>query len=168
MVKLSVLTPETIELILNSPDSQSPRKLKMWSGDQYDYPLTTEQLNRRMFELDKREVGQTFFYQIEEDSRVIGMFTLKLIKNFHASIGEILIFSEHNRNKGFGTMAIQKLKILIRNDYRIKTLFLKVNKDNQQAINCYKKAGFTLIEKDIPNSLSAKDMHNQFYMICNI
>ena len=48
---------------------------------------------------------------------------------------------------GIGRIAIIQAINLIKDEFKLKTIKLNVRKNNQRAINCYERCGFTIVRE---------------------
>jgi len=112
--------------------------------------VVTEEIERQWME---RVLQQTdvlrYAICIKGTDEYIGNVTLTDIADgkaeFHTHIGEVKYWG-----KGIATMAA---KLMLEEGYRngVREVYLYVHKDNQQAVNVYRKCGFTIEEEDGDN-----------------
>lgn len=68
-------------------------------------------------------------------------------KNKYATLG-IFIGNKKYLNQGYGKKIIKLSCYKIKNDFKIKTFYLGVNKNNLRAFKAYKKLGFKLVSNN--------------------
>ena len=91
--------------------------------------------------------NQKYFSVFNEDSKLIGYFGLRKIRKRLFRDSELgIVFDPNYVNNGYGTETITSLLDYYFNHMNMKTLYLDVAKFNKRALQCYKKAGFTIIE----------------------
>lgn len=142
------------ELILKKLDySHIPLFNKWWNDEEIGFltsghfnPLSQEDVDRKWQEKLSDPARNDFI--IYFDKKPIGHILIwkpKRKKNFeiYIALGE-----KDYWGKGLGTLAMQKIsKWFFRNFPLENQIDLEVNFDNTRAINCYKKAGFSIIRK---------------------
>lgn len=155
MLKLSPLSKEELQPILDWNRDTSPQFLCQWSGWSFRYPLTREQLLSRLALPDSRLLKLTLC------GRMIGTVELMRIrwKERSATVGHFLL-DPACTGQGHGTCALEQLKALAAG-MGLETLYLNVFADNLSAVRCYEKAGFTLAER-----LSLPDGRTGLHMRC--
>ncbi|MBE5802362.1 MAG: GNAT family N-acetyltransferase [Clostridiales bacterium] len=81
----------------------------------------------------------------KEDGRYIGQLDLFRL-DWRLRLGEIgmVIGSKEDRGRGYGTEALELLQRFAFLTLGLERLELEVHMENQQALRCYEKAGFTL------------------------
>jgi RimJ/RimL family protein N-acetyltransferase len=105
---------------------------------------------------NNRNNENNYFYVAKDNDRVIGMIYATIEKdNFYNTITQqylVLTISEMYilpiyQNKGLGQHLITTVINSAKKDHpELNTVILRVVEDNAQAIQCYKKAGFTTTE----------------------
>ena len=88
--------------------------------------------------------GYNFAIVLAESDTLIGNISLMDVNNLKrkATLG-LFIGDEDNRNKGYGSQAIELLLDYGFNSINLHNIMLKVFATNTRAIACYKKVGFT-------------------------
>jgi RimJ/RimL family protein N-acetyltransferase len=92
-------------------------------------------------------------YAIIANSEYVGNIYLTSISNGKSFFG-IFIGEENVRGKGVARMAMEKLFHLAKNTFEIKEIYLRVKKENTDAIRLYLKMTF-----------SVHDEHLDFYLL---
>jgi len=120
----------------------SPRTMYLFGGSLFEYPVTSEQLDKYVLAENR------LIYKVVEETtlEVIGHAELNLIdfKNRSARICRIIIGDQSSRNKGYGKAIIRSLIHIGFNELKLHRLDLGVYDFNMQAINCYKACGFEI------------------------
>ncbi|PKM63109.1 MAG: GNAT family N-acetyltransferase [Firmicutes bacterium HGW-Firmicutes-21] len=87
--------------------------------------------------------GYNFSIVGSEDDVLIGNISLNQVDNINRSATVGLFIGEaENRCKGYGSEALCLILNFGFNTLNLHNIMLKVHADNEQAIACYKKAGF--------------------------
>ena len=106
-----------------------PRMLNLQNEKKYLEELSLDNHTYAIVLLDDNEmIGNIGFNNIEHRSR-------------RAEVG-LFIGEEKNRGKGYGTEALRLMLDYGFNTLNFHNIMLFVHSDNEQAIACYKKAGF--------------------------
>lgn len=143
--KAIVLKPfarEDIPLLIDWVET--PEFLMQWSGAQFRFPLTEEQLEeywRMSCEKDRNVYSYSVVHK--EQQQVIGhlSFTVDPV-NQSARIGKVLIGAPSMRGKGIGSQMIQQALMILFEEMQLHRVNLGVFDFNQSAIACYERIGF--------------------------
>lgn len=98
------------------------------------------------------------WYHIKNDTNYIGAIWLEKSESEDFAVLGIFIVNDDFRNKGIGTKAIKQI---IENDLKYlhaNKVLLRVREENERAIKCYIKAGFTEIQRYVTNGLNVIEM----------
>ncbi len=120
----------------------SDEDILFWSGGRFTAPLDRYQLEKF---LEERFVkGLTYFYAIEEDSRMIGAIALLRIdrENHMGRIGFVLVGEQKQRNRGVAGKAVALVLGIGFEQEQLHKVTLGVFENNYPAIQCYTKLGF--------------------------
>ena len=82
------------------------------------------------------------WYHIKAQSRHIGAIWLEQKSEENFAVLGIFIADEKYRNKGIGSLAIEKIKEAFMPFMTVDKILLHVRAENIRAVNCYKKCGF--------------------------
>ncbi len=119
------------------------------------------------FSVINREIQEGFhwkFIQLYEEK--IGFLSYNYEKDsFLVKLNKLYILPKYHGN-GFGQLSLQHV-IKEAQNYKAISVYLTVNKNNIQAINAYKKAGF-IIEKSEKFDLGNGFFMDDYVMKCNI
>ncbi len=96
-------------------------------------------------------------FAIIANSKYVGNIYLTSISNGISFFG-IFIGDENIRGKGVARMAMEKLFHLAKNTFQIKEIYLRVKKDNTDAIRLYRKMNFSVRDEHIDYYLLKKDL----------
>lgn len=141
LLELSPLSKEELQPILEWNRDTSPRFLCQWSGWSFQYPLTLEQLLKRL------ELSDSCVLKITLSGSLIGTVELMRIsrEEHSATVGHFLL-DPSCTGRGYGTCALEQVKALAAG-MGLETLYLNVFSNNRPAVRCYEKAGFALTER---------------------
>ena len=125
------------------------RFLMQWSGPQYRFPLTREQL-AQTFAATRQEPPAHLMFTVRESpgDRVVGHIELMRIDRAQRSghVARVLIGEPDSRGRGLGT---EMMKLLIAHSFGplgLETLTLGVFAFNVSAIACYRRLGFVSVD----------------------
>lgn len=113
-----------------------------WSGGQYQYPLTTEQIENKYSEYQDDE-NRWMMTALDENGEICGHFILRLAdyeKN-SVHIGHIVV-SPNKRGQGLGKAMIEMALKYAIEILGMKRVTLGVYADNLPAKKCYESIGF--------------------------
>ena len=115
------------------------RKLNYKEIKEKYYPRTlkTAKVPVYMIEYKKRPVGIIQYKLVDLEDKELYHLKGNYIYEIDVFIGEL---NEHN--KGIGSSAINKLSEFLYKEKNVELLVMCPLKNNQKAINCYKKCGF--------------------------
>jgi RimJ/RimL family protein N-acetyltransferase len=155
MIKIRTFSADDAEHIVKLNENTNEDFLRQWAGRFYVYPLTQEQIHKRI-----QNTENTRYFTVLSDDIIIGMVELDFIEwdNKICSICRF-IFGEQYRNKGFGLQAINLLCNYAFDELGIRKIKLSVFDFNISAYKCYIKAGFKISGEVIrPNGWKAIEM----------
>ena len=98
------------------------------------------------------------WYHIKTDDKYIGAIWLEQVLTDDFAVLGIFIVDKDFRNKGIGTKAIDKV---IKKDLpymHTNKILLRVRAENERAIKCYNKVGFTEIRRYEKDGLNVIEM----------
>ena len=98
------------------------------------------------------------WYHIKTDDKYIGAIWLEKASRDDFAVLGIFITDKEFRNKGIGTKAIEQI---IKNDFpymHTNKILLRVRAENERAIKCYNKVGFTETRRYEKNGLNVVEM----------
>lgn len=155
-MKIQKLKSDNIENIVIWCENKDADFLNQWAGRGYEYPLTRQQIEKRLS--DGAEI-----YEIDSDEQMIG--TIEIITREEESevalIGRFLLNPELT-GKGLGTKALNAFINFCKTEYSIRKIRLSVFDFNIAAFKCYKKCGFSEIETVMrPNGWKAICMEKE-------
>ena len=155
-MKIQKLKADNIDNIVIWCENKDADFLNQWAGIGYAYPLTRQQIEKRLF--DGAEI-----YEIDSDEQMIG--TIEIITREEESevalIGRFLLNPELT-GKGLGTKALNAFINFCKTEYSIRKIRLFVFDFNISAFKCYKKCGFSEIETVMrPNGWKAIGMEKE-------
>lgn len=118
--------------------------LLQWSGPQFNYPLTTDQLVNYLNDANDKTTSSKFIYKaVEEDTNhLVGHISLGNIDRYNRSgrIGKVLLSKDH-RGKGYGYQMINSILKIGFEEFKLHRISLGVFDFNTSAISCYERAG---------------------------
>lgn len=155
-MKIQKLKADNIENIVIWCENKDADFLNQWAGRGYEYPLTRQQIEKRLF--DGAEI-----YEADSDEQMIG--TIEIITREEESevalIGRFLLNPELT-GKGLGTKALNAFINFCKTEYSIRKIRLSVFDFNIAAFKCYKKCGFSETETVMrPNGWKAICMEKE-------
>lgn len=116
-----------------------------WSGPNFTYPLTKEQLTNYLEGANVEGASKYIFKVIDsEKNETIGHISLGNVDyvNKSARVGKVLVGASNARGKGYGTQMLQAVLKLAFETMKLHKVTLGVFDFNTLAIQCYKKVGF--------------------------
>lgn len=134
----------------------SNENLSYYSGYEEAFDSDLKQYQSRIY--PTKDAQYLRWYHIKVDDKYIGAIWLEksLIDDF-AILG-IFIVDENFRNKGIGTKTVEEI---IKNDLpymHTNKILLCVREENERAIKCYIKVGFTEIRRYEKDGLNVIEM----------
>ena len=154
-MKIEKLQPGQIEKIICWNDGKDEDFLRQWSGRGYAFPLTDEQIERRL------EEGAEIFSACLQ-GEMIG--TIELIRRSEDGAGLIgrFLLDPTRTGKGLGTAVLQAFMEYSRTVLGLSMLTLSVFDFNIGACRCYEKCGFEETERvTCPNGWVAIQMRKK-------
>lgn len=134
----------------------SNENLSYYSGYEEAFDTDLKQYQSRIY--PTKDAKYLRWYHIKVNNKYIGSIWLeKSLTNDYAVLG-LFIADEEFRNKGIGTKAIDKV---IKKDLpymHTNKILLRVRAENERAIKCYSKVGFTENRRYEKNGLSVVEM----------
>lgn len=118
------------------------RTFAMWSAYHYDYPLTGEQITKRMND-SNHNTCEWMMTALDQDGEPVGYFLLRNAdyRNNTIRIGFIVVDSS-KRGKGYGLQMLELAKKYCFEVLGMNCISLGVFEPNKHARKCYEKAGF--------------------------
>ncbi|WP_203362897.1 GNAT family protein [Bacillus sp. REN10] len=123
---------------------ETPEFLLQWSGSQFHFPLTEEQLES-YWQTSQKEEADVYMFTVlhEEQGTVIGHISFKVdLRNQSARIGKVLVGDPQMRGQGIGTQMVEKILMIAFEEMNLHRVNLGVFDFNHSAITCYEKIGF--------------------------
>jgi len=111
----------------------------------FDFPVTSEQITA----FQKSKINESLFFTILINDIIIG--SVELIKHTDGkacTVARFLIYDGY-RYKGYGTDSLKLLTEYAFREFGMKKVRLGVFDFNESALKCYKKAGFTEVNRII-------------------
>ncbi|MFJ7755445.1 GNAT family N-acetyltransferase [Peribacillus muralis] len=143
MIELQYFERSNIEQLINW--IPSPEFTLQWGGPAFQFPLTSEQLEKYLEEANK-EVSDTYIYKVidQESQKVIGHISLGRVDRVHKSarVGKVLVGSSEVRGKGIGSEMMKAVLTIAFEELKLHKVTLGVFDFNASAIRCYENAGF--------------------------
>ncbi|GGN91438.1 GNAT family N-acetyltransferase [Saccharibacillus kuerlensis] len=119
--------------------------LLQWSGPQFKYPLTSDQLLDYVHDANDKITSSRFIYKAveEETGQFVGHISLGNVDRYNRSarIGKVLLGRDH-RGKGYGRQMINSVLHIGFEEFNLHRISLGVFDFNTSAVNCYEGAGF--------------------------
>ena len=149
MVTIRPLRAEDADIIVGFNENTDEDFLDQWAGRGYTWPITREQITRRL----REDGANSRFFAALLDGAVIGTAELCFIdwEEKSCSFGRYLL-GEAYHNQGYGT---EILTLLCRHAFDalgMKKIRLTVLGFNTGAYRCYCKVGFKAVSEEIrPN-----------------
>lgn len=147
-MELAKITADGIAAIIEWSDGTDADFLRQWSGRNYTYPITAEQINARLN-------GGARIFEARRDDEIVGVIDIidVLDDGKTAYIGCFLI-NPSLRGKGCGGEIPEHIKIYCKK-LGCSSLTLCVFDYNAGARRCYEKAGFTEYDRQDRGGCSA-------------
>ena len=98
------------------------------------------------------------WYHIKVNKKYIGAIWLEKAKDVNFAILGIFIINAELRNKGIGTDVIKQIIANDLKQFNTNKVLLRVREENERAIKCYIKAGFTESQRYVKNGLNVIEM----------
>ncbi|AOH56775.1 GNAT family N-acetyltransferase [Peribacillus muralis] len=143
MIELQYFERSNIEQLINwIPSAEFTLQ---WGGPAFQYPLTSEQLEKYLEEANKED-SDTYIYKVidQESQKVIGHISLGRVDRVHKSarVGKVLVGSSEVRGKGIGSEMMKAVLTIAFEELKLHKVTLGVFDFNASAIRCYENAGF--------------------------
>ena len=113
--------------------------LRQWSGSQWEFPLTVDQIM----------TVRDSLYSIRDDGEFIGIISEIRREGGNVHIGRFLLDRELT-GRGLGSEALSAFCGMLFEDPRVETVSLIVYDYNSSARRCYEKCGFA-VERTLRN-----------------
>lgn len=128
--------------------------LNNWSGNLFDFPLTTHSLEWYIEDTNIVNESDSFVFKaIDEAGNSIGHISLSGIswKNRSARISRVIVGNNTQRGKGCCQDMVKAVLKIAFEELKLHRVSLGVYDNNQPALKCYEKAGLTIegIHRDI-------------------
>ncbi len=140
MLKLEPLQADDCQEIVAWHEGTDKDFLQTWAGHKaYTYPITAEQIINWISNND------IFVFKILYENKMIGTIELSQIdrQNNKARICRFIL-KEDYRGKGLGQKVLDEVMNYAYRELNICSFSLGVFVNNENAIRCYKKAGFII------------------------
>jgi RimJ/RimL family protein N-acetyltransferase len=157
MIKLESFKKDFYADLISWVDSEET--LLQFAGPAFTFPLTGDQLDHSLSD------GNRFAFRVvEEETNIsIGHYELYLNSNSFV-LGRILIGDKEKRRKGYGNQIVYMLLGMGFNHFNKDQAELNVFDWNTAAIECYKKAGFTIN----PGKILERKVKNETWVALNM
>lgn len=134
----------------------SNENLSYYSGYEEAFDSDLKQYQSRIHPTNDAQILR--WYHIKTDDKYIGAIWLEKVLTDDFAVLGIFIVDKDFRNKGIGTKAIDKV---IKKDLpymHTNKILLRVRAENERAIKCYNKVGFTEIRRYEKDGLNVIEM----------
>ena len=134
----------------------SNENLSYYSGYEEAFDRDLKQYQSRIHPTNDAQILR--WYHIKTDDKYIGAIWLEKVLTDDFAVLGIFIVDKDFRNKGIGTKAIDKI---IKKDLpymHTNKILLRVRAENERAIKCYNKVGFTEIRRYEKDGLNVIEM----------
>lgn len=143
MLTLAYFTEDDFgQLIDWIPDA---RFTMQWSGPNFTYPITNEQLETYIDDAN-HPLSNKYVFKVmdEETNQCVGHVSIGQVDRINktARIGKVLIGDLNSRGKGYGTKLMQAALHYAFDTLQLHSVTLGVFDFNISAIHCYEKIGF--------------------------
>ena len=125
----------------------SPEVLLQWAGPIFDFPLNETQLETYLHGAEGDVPIRRIFRSVKTDTHVVvGHIELNNIdeKNKSATLCRVLVGDSSLRGKGIGAEMVKRALTIGFERLGLHRIDLVVFDFNEAAVDCYKKAGFTI------------------------
>lgn len=137
------LSKEDADKIIRWTNSRGADFLLQWAGPKLIFPLTDHQLAC---------ISDSLF-SLYRDGTFVGMIQVIHREDGNAHIGRFLLDPEKT-GRGLGTEALKTFCRMLFEDGGLKSITLNVFEFNVQALNCYGKCGFEVVEERVDEASS--------------
>ena len=130
--------------------------LSYYSGYEEAFDTDLKQYQSRIY--PTKDAQYLRWYHIKVNNKYIGSIWLEKSSNDEFAVLGVFIADKDFRSKGIGTQAIRKI---IKNDLpymHTNKILLRVRAENERAIKCYNKVGFTENRKYEKNGFNVVEM----------
>jgi len=130
--------------------------LSYYSGYEEAYETDLKQYQSRIYPI--KETQCLRWYHIKTDDKYIGAIWLEKAPSDDFAVLGLFIADEEFRNKGIGTKSIDKV---IKKDLpymHTNKILLRVRAENERAVKCYNKVGFTETRRYEKDGLNVIEM----------
>lgn len=130
--------------------------LSYYSGYEEAYETDLKQYQSRIYPI--KETQYLRWYHLKVEDKYIGAIWLEKVSTDDFAVLGIFIADKEFRNKGIGTKAIEQI---VKNDLpymHTNKILLRVRAENERAIKCYIKVGFTETRRYEKNGLNVIEM----------
>jgi len=142
MLRLQTFTPEDFDQLIQWSGDEA--FLLQWSGPQFRYPLSIDQLETYTQGANNKDSSDRLIYKVVDESinETVGHLCLSLDRdNRSGRIGKVLLGTNY-QGKGYGEQMIREALRIGFDDYHLHRISLGVFDFNHSAIRCYEKSGF--------------------------
>jgi RimJ/RimL family protein N-acetyltransferase len=157
-IRLELLEEDNYSKIVEWNKGKDADFLYQWAGPGYVFPISEEQIAKRIKKRAGTDEAGTFIYKILNEYNIM-LGTIELFninrKKQTATIARFLI-DENFRGQGLGEKSLRLLLEKAFTEFDINEIDLRVFDFNRQAISCYEKVGFekTRFESNIRQTLN--------------
>jgi ribosomal-protein-alanine N-acetyltransferase len=135
MVRLRAVTEEDLPKLVEWDEDE---EISRWAGKKFSC-----RSEARDWYLDKPPANKRTFMIETLDGELIGeVEILNICWRVHTGELRVVIGEKDHWNQGLGTDAVATFTRWVFDTYSIKTIYLRVDKDNHRARRCYARAGF--------------------------
>ncbi|ADH98159.1 GNAT family N-acetyltransferase [Salisediminibacterium selenitireducens] len=115
-----------------------------WGGPQFTWPLTHEQLDIYLKEMEGDEPERLIYRAVSEDGRTVGHISLGRLdySNRTGRMGKVLVGDPAMRGKGIAGNMVREICRIGFEELALERISLGVFDFNESAIAAYEKAGF--------------------------
>lgn len=134
----------------------SNENLSYYSGYEEAFDSDLKQYQSRIY--PTKDAQYLRWYHIKVEDKYVGAIWLEKVLTDDFAVLGIFIVDKDFRNKGIGTKAIDKV---IKKDLpymHTNKILLRVRAENERAIKCYNKVGFTEIRRYEKDGLNVIEM----------
>lgn len=140
------LRAEDIHNVVAWNEGQDADFLLQWAGPGYTWPLDAAQLEQR---LAASQDADWRMFRILLNGAMIGYFELmQMDRQARTAVFGRFILKEELRGLGYGGRALGQVLRMAFTKMRLKSLRLSVFAWNEDAVQCYKRAGFCITARD--------------------
>lgn len=162
MVRLRPFKRQDAEKLL--PWLRDQRVMAMWCSGMFSYPLTAEQLIRRM-EQSEEKTNEWAMACVDELGVVIGhLYMWADFQENRLHLG-LIVVDDTRRGQGLGCQMVEKAAAYAFDIVGVSRVTLSVFDCNAPAYACYQKAGFTLDYIEEHSMEYEGESWNRIYMV---